>query len=75
MTSFLIALQFLTRIQLARHLIWTNEAFGASLRCFPLVGCCIGLCLCLCLRLRRRRPGWLQRQESVWRREAQRGAD
>lgn len=33
------------------------------------------LCLCLCLRLRRRRPGWLQRQESVWRREAQRGAD
>ena len=23
----------------------------------------------------RRRPGWLQRQESVWRREAQRGAD
>lgn len=48
MTSFLIALQFLTRIQLARHLTWTNEAFGASLRCFPLVGGCIGLFLCLC---------------------------
>lgn len=48
MTSFLIALQFLSRIQLARHLTWTNEAFGASLRCFPLVGGCIGLFLCLC---------------------------
>ena len=47
MTSFLIALQFLTRLQVAKHLTWTNEAFGASLRCFPLVGLGIGACLCL----------------------------
>lgn len=37
---------------------------------------CASSCACAwCLRLRRRRPGGLQRQESVWRREAQRGAD
>lgn len=43
--SFLIGLQFLSRIHLAKQTIWTEEAFGRSVRYFPLVGACIGILL------------------------------
>lgn len=46
MTRFLIALQFLSRIHLAKQTVWTNEAFGGSLCYFPLVGTVIGAILC-----------------------------
>lgn len=45
MKSFLIALQFLSRIQLAKQTVWTNEDFGRSVMYYPLVGCIIGLVL------------------------------
>ena len=47
MRSFFIALQFLTRIQLKRQTQWTNEDFGRSVLCFPLVGVLIGGVLCI----------------------------
>lgn len=43
MRSFLVALQFLTRIQLVRQEYLTVEDFGRSTRCFPLVGAVLGL--------------------------------
>ncbi len=46
MKSFLIALQFMSRIHLARQTIWTNADFGGAVKFFPLVGLIIGLCLC-----------------------------
>ena len=45
MKSFLIALQFLSRIQLVKQTIWTNEDFGRSVLFFPLVGWIIGILL------------------------------
>lgn len=42
MNSFLIALQFLSRLQLAKQTVWTEEAFGRSLCWFPFVGTIIG---------------------------------
>lgn len=42
MNSFLIALQFLSRIHLATQTVWTNEDFGRSVIFFPLVGTIIG---------------------------------
>lgn len=44
MHSFLIGLQFLTRIRLVRQTAWTAEDFGRSTRYFPLVGLMLGLC-------------------------------
>ena len=38
MHSFLIGLQFLTRIRLVCQTEWTAEDFGRSTRFFPLVG-------------------------------------
>lgn len=45
MTSFLIAFQFLSRIQLAKQTVWTNEDFGKSVIWFPLIGTIIGIFL------------------------------
>ncbi|MBQ9479945.1 MAG: adenosylcobinamide-GDP ribazoletransferase, partial [Selenomonadaceae bacterium] len=42
MRSFLIGLQFLTRITLERQTVWTEEDFGRSVRWFPLVGAVLG---------------------------------
>jgi len=44
MKSFLIGLQFLTRISIVRQTEWTEEDFGASVRWFPLIGAVLGLC-------------------------------
>lgn len=43
--SFLIALQFLSRIQAARQSVWTNEDFGRAVIFFPLIGTVIGVFL------------------------------
>ena len=42
MDSFLVGLQFLTRISVVRQEIWTEEAFGGSVRYFPLIGAVLG---------------------------------
>ena len=47
MNSFLIGLQFLTRIHLVRQTVWTAEDFGRSTRFFPLVGLVLGICYSL----------------------------
>ena len=47
MKSFLIALQFLSRIQLVKQTVWTNEDFGRAVLFFPLVGWLIGILLSL----------------------------
>ncbi len=44
MNSFLIGLQFLTRIHLVKQTVWTAEDFGRSTRFFPLVGLVLGIC-------------------------------
>ena len=44
MNSFLIGLQFLTRIFIVKQTIWTEESFGKSVKYFPLVGAVLGLC-------------------------------
>ena len=44
MRSFLIGLQFLTRISIVRQENWTEEDFGGSVRWFPLIGAVLGLC-------------------------------
>ena len=44
MRSFLIGLQFLTRISIVRQENWTEEDFGKSVRWFPLIGAVLGLC-------------------------------
>ena len=43
MRSFLIALQFLTRIQVASRLNWSDVDFGRAVVWFPVVGLLIGL--------------------------------
>lgn len=45
MKSFFIALQFLSRIQLVKQTVWTNEDFGRAVLFFPLVGWIIGILL------------------------------
>lgn len=47
MNSFLVGLQFLTRIQIVRQTAWTAEDFGRSTRFFPLVGLVLGICYML----------------------------
>ena len=47
MHSFLIGLQFLTRIRRVRQTEWTAEDFGRSTRFFPLVGLVLGICYAL----------------------------
>ena len=43
MESFLIGLQFLTRIYITRQTVWTEENFGKSVKYFPLIGAVIGI--------------------------------
>lgn len=43
MDSFLIGLQFLTRIFVVRQSVWTEQSFGESVRYFPAVGAVIGI--------------------------------
>lgn len=47
MNSFLVGLQFMTRIHLSRQVSWADEEFGKSVKWFPLYGWIIGLFLCL----------------------------
>ena len=47
MNSFLVGLQFLTRIRIVRQTVWTAEDFGCSTRFFPLVGLVLGICYAL----------------------------
>lgn len=47
MRSFLIGLQFLTRIHLFRQTEWKEEDFGKSVSWFPVIGMVIGLVLSL----------------------------
>ena len=47
MNSFLVGLQFLTRIHIVRQTAWTAEDFGRSTRFFPLVGLVLGSCYAL----------------------------
>ena len=43
MNSFLIGLQFLTRIFVAKQSVWTEQSFGESVKYFPAVGATIGI--------------------------------
>jgi len=43
MHSFLIGLQFLTRLKLEKQTVWTAQDFGRSVKFFPLVGLVVGL--------------------------------
>lgn len=43
MNSFLIGLQFLTRIFVAKQSVWTERSFGESVRYFPAVGAVLGI--------------------------------
>ena len=45
MRSFIIAVQFLTRIPLAPQMKMSDVDVGRSMRYFPLVGLCMGACL------------------------------
>jgi adenosylcobinamide-GDP ribazoletransferase len=45
MRSFIIAVQFLTRIPLAPKMTVSDEEVGRSMGYFPLVGLCMGACL------------------------------
>ncbi len=43
MNSFLIGLQFLTRIFVVRQSVWTERSFGESVKFFPAVGAVLGI--------------------------------
>ena len=43
MNSFLIGLQFLTRINIVRQVEWTERGFGESVKFFPSIGAVIGI--------------------------------
>ena len=43
MESFLIGLQFLTRISITRQTVWAEENFGKSVKYFPLIGAVVGI--------------------------------
>lgn len=47
MNSFLIGLQFLTRIRIVKQDVWTDKDFGHSVAYFPIVGMVIGAILML----------------------------
>ena len=42
MQAFFIGLQFLTRINIVKQTVWTEDDFGKSVRYFPLVGAVLG---------------------------------
>lgn len=44
MNSFLIGLQFLTRIFVVKQSVWTEQSFGESVKFFPMVGALLGIC-------------------------------
>ena len=43
MNSFLIGLQFLTRIFVVRQSVWTEKSFGESVKFFPAIGAVLGV--------------------------------
>ena len=43
MNSFLIGLQFLTRLNIVKQSVWTEQSFGESVKYFPAVGAVIGI--------------------------------
>ena len=43
MNSFLIGLQFLTRIFIVKQSVWTEKSFGESVKYFPAVGAILGI--------------------------------
>ncbi len=43
MNSFLIGLQFLTRLSIVKQSVWTERGFGESVRYFPAVGAVVGI--------------------------------
>ena len=43
MNSFLIGLQFLTRIFVVKQSVWTEKNFGESVKYFPAVGAVLGI--------------------------------
>ncbi|MBR2775218.1 MAG: adenosylcobinamide-GDP ribazoletransferase [Selenomonadaceae bacterium] len=43
MNSFLIGLQFLTRLFVVKQTVWTEQGFGKSVKYFPAVGAVLGL--------------------------------
>lgn len=43
MNSFLIGLQFLTRIFVVKQSVWTEKSFGESVKYFPAVGAILGI--------------------------------
>ena len=43
MNSFLIGLQFLTRIFIVKQSVWTEQSFGESVKYFPAVGAILGI--------------------------------
>ncbi|MBQ6297195.1 MAG: adenosylcobinamide-GDP ribazoletransferase [Selenomonadaceae bacterium] len=43
MNSFLIGLQFLTRIFVVKQSVWTEKSFGESVKYFPAVGAVLGI--------------------------------
>ena len=43
MDSFLIGLQFLTRLFVVRQSVWTARAFGESVKFFPAIGAILGI--------------------------------
>ena len=43
MNSFLIGLQFLTRIFVVKQSVWTEKSFGESVKFFPMVGAILGI--------------------------------
>lgn len=47
MNSFLVGLQFLTRIRITNQVVWEDQEFGKSVKWFPLYGWIIGAFLCL----------------------------
>lgn len=51
MNSFLVGLQFLTRIHLSSKVIWKDEEFGKSVMWFPVIGWIIGLFLVLIFQI------------------------
>ena len=47
MNSFLVGLQFLTRIHISNETVWKDEEFGKSVIWFPVYGWIIGAFMCL----------------------------
>ena len=43
MQAFFIGLQFLTRINIVKQTVWTEDDFGKSVRYFPLVGAVLAI--------------------------------